>query len=148
MVVDTISDFFVSNIYAKKFLGIDYGLKHIGVAVSDPSNIISVPYSTFTEQEILMNICKIIKDENIYGIIIGKPYHLDGSASEMIQNVEKFSQNLEKIIPEPILFIDERLSSKGYKSGKKTSKDSIHEKSACLILDDFLTLYKNSPSGK
>jgi len=148
MVVDTISDFFVSNIYAKKFLGIDYGLKHIGVAVSDPSNIISVPYSTFTEQEILMNICKIIKDENIYGIIIGKPYHLDGSASEMIQNVEKFSQKLEKIISEPILFIDERLSSKGYKSGKKTSKDSIHEKSACLILDDFLTLYKNSPSGK
>ena len=148
MVVDTISDFFVSNIYAKKFLGIDYGLKHIGVAVSDPSNIISVPYSTYTEEEIFTKICQIIKDENIYGIIIGKPYHLDGSASEMIQNVEKFSQKLEKIISEPILFIDERLSSKGYKSGKKTSKDSIHEKSACLILDDFLTLYKNSPSGK
>ena len=53
MVVDSISDFFVSNIYAKKFLGIDYGLKHIGVAVSDPSNIISVPYSIFTEEEIL-----------------------------------------------------------------------------------------------
>ena len=148
MVVDSISDFFVSNIYAKKFLGIDYGLKHIGVAVSDPSNIISVPYSTFTEEEILTKICQIINDENIYGIIIGKPYHLDGSASEMIQNVEKFSQKLEKIISEPILFIDERLSSKGYKSGKKTSKDNIHEKSACLILDDFLTLYKNSPSGK
>ena len=148
MVVDSISDFFVSNIYAKKFLGIDYGLKHIGVAVSDPSNIISVPYSTFTEEEILTKICQIIKDENIYGIIIGKPYHLDGSVSEMIQNVEKFSQKLEKIISEPILFIDERLSSKGYKSGKKTSKDSIHEKSACLILDDFLTLYKNSTSGK
>ena len=148
MVVDSISDFFVSNIYAKKFLGIDYGLKHIGVAVSDPSNIISVPYSTYTEEEILTKICQIIKDENIYGIIIGKPYHLDGSVSEMIQNVEKFSQKLEKIISEPILFIDERLSSKGYKSRKKTSKDSIHEKSACLILDDFLTLYKNSTSGK
>ena len=148
MVVDSISDFFVSNIYAKKFLGIDYGLKHIGVAISDPSNIISVPYSTYTEKEILTKICQIIKDENIYGIIIGKPYHLDGSVSEMIQNVEKFSQKLEKIISEPILFIDERLSSKGYKSGKKTSKDSIHEKSACLILDDFLTLYKNSTSGK
>ena len=148
MVVDTISDFFVSNIYAKKFLGIDYGLKHIGVAISDPSNIISIPYSTFTEQDILINICKIIKDENIYGLIIGKPYHLDGSVSVMIQNVEKFSQRLEKIISEPILFIDERLSSKGYKSGKKTSKESIHEKSACLILDDFLTLYRNSHSGK
>ena len=148
MVVDSISDFFVSNNYAKKFLAIDYGLKHIGVAISDLSNIISIPYSTFTEEEILKNISKIIKDENIYGIIIGKPYHLDGSISEMIQNVEKFSKKLEKIIPEPILFIDERLSSKGYKSGKNTSTDKIHEKSACLILDDFLTLYRNSPSGK
>jgi len=148
MVVDSISDFFVSNIYAKKFLGIDYGLKHIGVAISDPNNIISIPYSTFTEEDILINICKIIKDENIYGLIIGKPYHLDGSVSEMIQNVEKFSQKLEKIISVPILFIDERLSSKGYKSGKKTSNESIHQKSACLILDDFLTLYKNSSSGK
>jgi len=148
MVVDSISDFFVSNNYAKKFLAIDYGLKHIGVAISDPSNIISIPYSTFTEEEILKNISKIITDENIYGIILGKPYHLDGSISEMIQNVEIFSKKMEKIISEPILFIDERLSSKGYKSGKKTLNDNIHEKSACLILDDFLTLYRNSPSGK
>ena len=148
MVVDTISDFFVSNNYANKFLAIDYGLKHIGVAISDPSNIISIPYSTFTEEEILKKISKIINDESICGIILGKPYHLDGSESDMTQNVEKFSKKLEKIISEPILFLDERLSSKGYKSRKKTSNDNIHEKSACLILDDFLTLYKNSPSGK
>ena len=49
MVVDTISDFLVSNNYTKKFIAIDYGLKHIGMAISDPSNIISVPYGTFTE---------------------------------------------------------------------------------------------------
>ncbi len=148
MVVDTISDFFVSNNYANKFLAIDYGLKHIGVAISDPSNIISIPYSTFSEEGILNDISKIIIEEKIYGIIIGKPYHLDGSDSEMVQNVEKFSKKLENVISEPILFLDERLSSKGYKSGKKMPNDRIHEKSACLILDDFLTLYKNSPSGK
>jgi len=148
MVVDTISDFFLSNNYAKKFLAIDYGLKHLGVAITDSNNIISIPYSTFTEEEFLKKISKIITDEDIYGIIIGKPYHLDGSVSEMIHNVEKFTKKMEKIISEPILFIDERLSSKGYKSGKKTSNDKIHEKSACLILDDFLTLYRNSSSGK
>ena len=43
------------------------------------------------------NIYKIIKDENIYGIIIGKPYHLDGSVSEMIQNVEKFFQEILQV---------------------------------------------------
>ena len=66
----------------------------------------------------------------------------------MVKNVEKFSQNLEKIVSCPILFIDERLSSKPYKSIRKSKKTNIHEKSACLILDDFLTLYRNSPSGK
>ena len=57
-------------------------------------------------------------------------------------------KKIEKITSLPILFIDERLSSKPYKSVKNTSKISTHEKSACLILDDFLTLYRNSLSGK
>ena len=48
----------------------------------------------------------------------------------------------------PILFIDERLSSKPYKSRKKSENTHIHEKSACLILDDFLSLYRNSSSEK
>ncbi len=79
---------------------------------------------------------------------MSKPYHLDGSVSEMVKNVEKFSQNLKNIVSCPILCIDERLSSKPYKSIRKSEKTNIHEKSACLILDDFLTLYRNSPSGK
>ena len=36
MVVDTISDFLLSNNYTKKFIAIDFGLKHIGIAISDP----------------------------------------------------------------------------------------------------------------
>ena len=42
MVVDTISDFLVSNNYAKKFLSIDFGLKYIGTAISDTNNIIAM----------------------------------------------------------------------------------------------------------
>ena len=60
MVVDTISDFLVSNNYTKKFIAIDYGLKHIGMAISDPSNIISVPYGTFTETLLFEKIIEII----------------------------------------------------------------------------------------
>ena len=115
MVVDTISDFLVSNNYTKKFIAIDYGLKHIGMAISDPSNIISVPYGTFTEKLLFEKIIEIIKNENVHGVVIGKPYHLDGSLSEMVIKVEIFAEKLEKIISCPILFIDERLSSKPYK---------------------------------
>ena len=148
MVVDTISDFLVSNNYAKKFLSIDFGLKYIGTAISDTNNIIAKPYETFTKEEILNKLNNILISENIYGLIIGKPYHLDGSESDMSQKVLFFSKEIEKITNVPILLLDERLSSKVYKSPKNISKISIHEKSACLILDDFLTLYRNTPSGK
>ena len=148
MVVDTISDFLVSNNYAKKFLSIDFGLKYIGTAISDTSNIIAKPFGTFTEDEIFKELNNILISENICGLILGKPYHLDGSESEMSRKVIDFSEKIEKITAIPILLLDERLSSKPYKSAKNISKISIHEKSACLILDDFLTLYKNSPSGK
>ena len=148
MVVDTISDFLVSNNYAKKFLSIDFGLKYIGTAISDTSNIIAKPFGTFTEDEIFKELNNILISENICGLILGKPYHLDGSESEMSRKVIEFSEKIEKITTVPILLLDERLSSKPYKSAKNISKISIHEKSACLILDDFLTLYRNTPSGK
>ncbi|MDC0594943.1 Holliday junction resolvase RuvX [Alphaproteobacteria bacterium] len=148
MVVDTISDFLVSNNYAKKFLSIDFGLKYIGTAISDTSNIIAKPFGTFTEDEIFKELNNILISENICGLILGKPYHLDGSESEMSRKVIDFSEKIEKITAIPILLLDERLSSKPYKSAKNISKISIHEKSACLILDDFLTLYRNTPSGK
>ena len=148
MVVDTISDFLVSNNYAKKFLSIDFGLKYIGTAISDTSNIIAKPFGTFTEDEIFKELNNILISENICGLILGKPYHLDGSESEMSKKVIDFSKKIEKITAIPILLLDERLSSKPYKSAKNISKISIHEKSACLILDDFLTLYRNTPSGK
>ena len=148
MVVDTISDFLVSNNYAKKFLSIDFGLKYIGTAISDTSNIIAKPFGTFTEDEIFKDLNNILISENICGLIVGKPYHLDGSESEMSRKVIEFSEKIEKITAVPILLLDERLSSKPYKSAKNISKISIHEKSACLILDDFLTLYRNTPSGK
>ncbi|MDB2635927.1 Holliday junction resolvase RuvX [Alphaproteobacteria bacterium] len=148
MVVDTISDFLVSNNYAKKFLSIDFGLKYIGTAISDTSNIIAKPFGTFTEDEIFKELNNILISENICGLILGKPYHLDGSESEMSKKVVDFSEKIEKITAIPILLLDERLSSKPYKSAKNISKISIHEKSACLILDDFLTLYRNTPSGK
>ena len=148
MVVDTISDFLLSNNYSKKFIAIDYGLKFIGMAISDSTNIISIPYRTVSEYEFFSNIEQILKSEKISGIIIGMPYYLDGRESEMNFNVRQFAKKIEKITSLPILFIDERLSSKSYKSAKKSKLDSVHEKSACLILDDFLTLYRNSPSGK
>ena len=73
MVVDTISDFLVSNIYRKKFLSIDYGTKYIGTAISDQSNIISIPYKTLDKKTLMDEIIEIIEKENIYGVSLECP---------------------------------------------------------------------------
>jgi RNase H-fold protein (predicted Holliday junction resolvase) len=62
----------------------------------------------------------------------------------MIVNVNVFIERILNIQNFPIYLIDERLSSKQYKTSTKISKKGVHEKSACLILDDFLALYHNN----
>lgn len=143
MVIDNISEFLINNKYRSKFLSIDFGLKQLGIAISDDTNLIAISFRTLNELELLNQFPEIMREYNIYGLIIGKPYNLDGSTSKMIENVNVFIQKLLTIKDIPIYLIDERLSSKQYKKHDKISKMNIHEKSACLILDDFLALYQN-----
>ena len=143
MVVDNISEFLINNTYRSKFLAIDFGLKNLGLAISDQTNLIAIPFKTLSERQLLNEIIEIVESNNIYGIIIGKPYNLDGSDSKMIVNVNLFNKRILRVQNFPIYLIDERLSSKQYKTSTKISKKGVHEKSACLILDDFLALYHN-----
>ncbi|MDA1283786.1 MAG: Holliday junction resolvase RuvX [Proteobacteria bacterium] len=143
MVIHNISEFLINNKYRSKFLSIDFGLKYLGLAISDDTNLIAIRFKTLNELELLNQFPEIMREFNIYGLIIGKPYNLDGSTSKMIENVNVFIQKLINIKDVPIYLIDERLSSKQYKKLDKISKMNIHEKSACLILDDFLALYRN-----
>ena len=143
MVVDNISEFLINNMYRSKFLAIDFGLKNLGLAISDQTNLIAIPFKTLSERQLLNEIIEIVESNNIYGIIIGKPYNLDGSDSKMIVNVNLFIERILRVQNFPIYLIDERLSSKQYKTSTKISKKGVHEKSACLILDDFLALYHN-----
>ena len=143
MVVDNISEFLINNTYRSKFLAIDFGLKNLGLAISDQTNLIAIPFKTLSERQLLNEIIEIVESNNIYGIIIGKPYNLDGSDSKMIVNVNLFIERILRVQNFPIYLIDERLSSKHYKTSTKISKKGVHEKSACLILDDFLALYHN-----
>ena len=143
MVVDNISEFLINNTYRSKFLAIDFGLKKLGLAISDQTNLIAIPFKTLSERQLLNEIIEIVESNNIYGIIIGKPYNLDGSDSKMIVNVNLFIERILRVQNFPIYLIDERLSSKQYKTSTQISKKGVHEKSACLILDDFLALYHN-----
>ena len=134
-----------------RLLGVDPGRKRIGIAISDENKIIATPYTTIIKNnfsELLIQISKIIKENDIKGIIIGNPINLDGSNSQSSQSAKDLAINLSKNIALPITLWDERLSSRGafnlsgdlnVNTTKKISK--LDENSAAFILQgalDFL----------
>jgi len=134
-----------------RLLGIDPGKKRIGIAICDENKVIATPHTTIIKNnfsELLIQINKIIKENDIKGIIIGNPINLDGTNSQSSQSAKDLAINLSKNITLPIVMWDERLSSRGafnlsndlnVNTSKKISK--LDENSAAFILQgalDFL----------
>jgi len=135
-----------------RLLGVDPGKKRIGIAISDENKIIATPYTTIIKNnfsEFLIQINKIIRENNIKGIVIGNPINLDGSLSQSSQSAKDLAINLSKNITIPITMWDERLSSRGafnlfndlnVNTTKKISK--LDENSAAFILQGALDYLK------
>ena len=135
-----------------RLMGIDPGRKRVGIAISDENKIIATPYTTIIKNnfsEFLIQINKIIRENNIKGIVIGNPINLDGSLSQSSQSAKDLAINLSKNITIPITMWDERLSSRGafnlsndlnVNTTKKISK--LDENSAAFILQGALDYLK------
>ena len=134
-----------------RLLGVDPRKKRVGIAISDENKIIATPYSTIIKNNFsnfLLQINKIITDNDIRGIVIGNPINMDGSPSQSSQSAKDLAINLSKNITVPITMWDERLSSRGafnlsndldVNTSKKVNK--LDENSAAFILQgalDFL----------
>lgn len=95
-------------------IGIDWGEKRVGVAVSDPAGIVAVPMLTLevTRQKDLFNSIKAICEEKeAEKIVVGIPINMDGSKGPMCDKVEAFIQRLSDHISIPVEKWDERMST-------------------------------------
>lgn len=133
-----------------KILGIDFGLRRIGLAVTDTDVGIAFGRDTISydsHEELTLKLRDFCAKENIQKIIIGMPYSMDDTGSnEMIQNVRSFGDVLYLKLDIPIEYFDERLSSRqaseilrqqGYSA--KDQKGKIDTLSAQKILEGWLT---------
>ena len=100
--MEDIEDFKKSIGEKSRLLGIDPGKKRVGIAISDENKLVSTPLKT---------IIKIIKENNIKGIVVGNPINMDGSKGPSSQSAKDFAKNLSNTISIPIVMWDERLSS-------------------------------------
>ncbi len=131
-----------------KILGIDYGTKKIGVAISDKMHTISHSIGTYSEKEFFQFLSKLIENEEINCIVIGYPKNLDGSLAEITNKINLFISKIEnRLSSVNIVKFDERFTSKiaqrtinqsGIKKKKRRNKKLIDMISASIILQDYL----------
>jgi putative Holliday junction resolvase len=94
--------------------GVDYGSKRIGVAISDPGQVLASPLENYTrgdQNQDLRFFKKLANEERIVGWVIGLPLHLSGDESEKSAEVRLFANWLQQNTDLPYRFADERFSS-------------------------------------
>lgn len=129
------------------YLGLDIGTKRIGCAISE-SGVIAREYKTIAvtdTNQAIKDIISICQKENIEKIVVGLPQNMDDTESDFTKEVKDFVQKMKVRIKIPIVFEDERLTSKEAerllkenKIKKEELKKRIDQFSAKLILEQYL----------
>ena len=131
-----------------KALGIDYGKKRIGVAISDSLQMIASSLCTVDTADIFIFIKDFLAKEKIDCFVVGEPKNLDGTPTDSTQITQNFVAKLSKKYPQILIQrIDERFTSKiakqsildaGIKKMKRRDKSLVDKVSAAIILQSYL----------
>ena len=131
-----------------RVLGIDYGERRIGLALSDPMGIIAKPLKIIDRKKTIDYISEILntsEEKKVNIIVVGLPITLKGKQSKQTEVVQKFIEKLTQLGKIPVLPVDERLSSisakkslqlQGVKTGHE--KGRVDETAAAIILQEYL----------
>lgn len=139
-----------------RILGIDYGNKRVGIAVSDPCGIIATGLQTVRAHEILQFLQQYTLKEKVDLFVVGHPKQMNNTDSESMVYIRPFLTALKRKFPDiPIVMYDERFTSvmahKALIEGgakKKTRQDKalIDTISATIILTSYMEQQRNSKS--
>ncbi len=132
----------------KRLVGIDYGKKRVGVAVSDPLMIFASPLETVPTANIINYLKTYTSKEEVEKFVVGYPINMDNRPSEAAQYVDIFLKQLRKAFPQiPVELEDERFTSvlafqslidSGVKKMDRRDKGAVDKVSAALILQTYM----------
>tara|TARA_B100001029_G_C14912865_1_gene367530 strand:- start:242 stop:697 length:456 start_codon:yes stop_codon:yes gene_type:complete len=136
-----------------RLLGLDIGSKKIGISICDDKRSIATPLKTvdfLNLNELILDLKKIINENNIKALIIGYPINMDGSLGKSAQSINDKSKAIDKEINIPVSLWDERLSTSAafnissqldINITKRTK--NIDEKAATFILQGAIDYLNN-----
>lgn len=133
-------------------MGIDYGIKRCGVAISDPLGLFASPLETVASNEIIAFLKRYGEGERVVRFVVGYPINMDNTPSQVAPQVEKFVKELKKHFPSiPVTLEDERFTSQmafqamidgGVKKMARRDKKMVDKISAAIILQSWLDRVK------
>ncbi len=136
-----------------RIIGIDYGRKRTGVAVSDPLGIFASALDTVHSAKIIDYLKKYAEKENVVLFVVGYPMNMDNRPSEAAKDVDIFLKQLKKNFPGiPVETEDERFTSVlahramidgGMKLKDRRDKNSVDRISAAIILQSYMDRKSN-----
>jgi putative Holliday junction resolvase len=141
-----------------RVLGIDYGDRHVGLALSDPLLITAQPLGSYEltgrDDEDLAYFRGLVERHEVSEIVLGNPLRMDGSSGTRAELTRAFAAWLEKAAGRPVVLLDERLTTQqalkildGVKLRGKKKKGWEDRLAAVIILSTFLERKRGESGG-
>jgi len=134
-----------------RILGVDYGERRIGVAVSDPTGTIASPVGALTrragKRPPWAELERLVREHEIEEIVVGLPLNLAGDEGDWCREVRAFGERLAARTGLVVHWIDERMSSveaeravrsSGLRRGQREEKERVDAAAAAIILRSYL----------
>ncbi len=135
------------------FIGLDYGLRRIGIAASDDNDVIAFALGTHVEGRdgsVFKYLEEIVQQRGCKTIVLGLPLTADGREMEMAQRVRKFAAQVKERLALEVVLWDERFSSQEADQWLRTKKNNKKEDRDALAAEIILQSYLDylSTSGE
>ncbi|MFD2325187.1 Holliday junction resolvase RuvX [Mucilaginibacter galii] len=131
-----------------RIMAFDYGTKRIGIAVTDPMQMIATGLETIHPNQIIDYLKKYLQTEQVETFVVGEPKQMDNTPSQSAMHVRGFVNLLKKTFPEiPVQMLDERFTSKmasaailagGVKKMGRRDKGLVDTVSAVILLQSWM----------
>lgn len=131
-----------------RIVGIDYGLRRCGIAVTDPLKIISSGLITVPTGELMTFLADYVQSEDVEAFVVGLPLYPDGNPAQIAGHVDAFVVALNKRFPTlPVYRQDERYTSNeakkvilnsGLKKSRRRDKSLVDKIAAAIILEQYM----------
>lgn len=131
-----------------RVLGVDYGMRRVGIAVSDSLGVVATPTCKLEVQSLtdaVRQTAELVVEKNVDKVVVGLPLHMNGSKGELAETAEKFASKLASHSGVEVVTWDERLTSAEAErvllqadTSRKKRKQVIDKMAAQIMLQSYL----------